>query len=239
MIGDGGQSGFDVADPNSGSTRSSTPAPRSTSTTVTSPTGSGSADPIFGQPGTQFYAPVISDPRVSGTMFAGTGLTVYRTKTFGLGDRTHRRGQRGSATAWTGTFEAQCGDWARAGPDPADRRRLGRPGRRRGRGDRAHHGRHVDRVGGHDHRPGLHLQATSTPSRPSAVSWTRLDDDVAADPNRFVSSIYVDPANGNRAWISYSGFNVEHPGHAGARLRGDLRPGDRHLDLGGPVVRLR
>ncbi|MCX4790508.1 hypothetical protein OG369_31415 [Streptomyces sp. NBC_01221] len=38
-------------------------------------------------PATEFYPPVISDPKVSGTMFAGAGRSVYRTKMFGLGDR--------------------------------------------------------------------------------------------------------------------------------------------------------
>ena len=46
----------------------------------------------------------------------------------------------------------------------------------------------------------------------SAVSWTRIDDDSTATPGRFVSSIYVDPANGNHAWVSYSGFGVNTPG---------------------------
>jgi hypothetical protein len=46
----------------------------------------------------------------------------------------------------------------------------------------------------------------------SAVTWTRLDDDTTIDPPRFVSSIYVDPANGNHAWISYSGYGVNTPG---------------------------
>jgi hypothetical protein len=44
----------------------------------------------------------------------------------------------------------------------------------------------------------------------SAVSWTRIDDD-AVTPNRFVSSIFVDPKNGNHAWISYSGYNANTP----------------------------
>jgi hypothetical protein len=48
----------------------------------------------------------------------------------------------------------------------------------------------------------------------SAVSWTRLDDD-ATTPNRFVSSIYVDPLDGNHAWISYSGFEVNTPATPG------------------------
>src|SRR5205809_6298513 len=38
----------------------------------------------------------------------------------------------------------------------------------------------------------------------SSVSFTRLDSLAANDPNRFVSSIYVDPANANHAWISYT-----------------------------------
>jgi hypothetical protein len=45
----------------------------------------------------------------------------------------------------------------------------------------------------------------------SAVTWTRLDDDFATSPGRFVSSIYVDPANGNHAWVSYSGYNANTP----------------------------
>src|SRR4029453_14592438 len=49
----------------------------------------------------------------------------------------------------------------------------------------------------------------------SAISWTRIDDDSAATPGRFVSSIYVDPANGNHAWVSYSGFGVNTPGTPG------------------------
>ena len=49
----------------------------------------------------------------------------------------------------------------------------------------------------------------------ASVTWTRLDTLAANDPGRFVSSIYVDPANGNRAWISYSGYNVNTPGLPG------------------------
>jgi hypothetical protein len=41
------------------------------------------------------------------------------------------------------------------------------------------------------------------------VTWDRLD--LPTTPNRFVSSIYIDPANPNRAWVSYLGFNVNTP----------------------------
>ena len=52
----------------------------------------------------------------------------------------------------------------------------------------------------------------------AAVTFDRIDDDVTAlpnAPNRFVSAIYVDPKDPNRAWIVYSGFNAKDtiPGH--------------------------
>jgi hypothetical protein len=51
---------------------------------------------------------------------------------------------------------------------------------------------------------------------PQAVQFCRLDDKDPHSPPRFVSSIYPDPANPNRAWISYSGYNSstkDTPGH--------------------------
>jgi len=49
----------------------------------------------------------------------------------------------------------------------------------------------------------------------SAVSWTRLDSLASNDPNRFVSGIHIDPANPNRAWVSYSGFSAATPATPG------------------------
>ena len=117
MIGDGGQSGFDVGKPDF------------RFHTFFDADAGGElhngdiadwiwiGDPIFGHPGTLFYAPIISDPMVSGTMFAGTGRTVYRTKTFGLGDRTLAEANR-ICNTWTGTFEARAAtgrSWAPTG----------------------------------------------------------------------------------------------------------------------------
>src|SRR6266540_2275389 len=45
----------------------------------------------------------------------------------------------------------------------------------------------------------------------TSVTFTRRDTLAANDPNRFVSSIYVDPANANHAWISYTGFSAATP----------------------------
>ena len=58
------------------------------------------------------------------------------------------------------------------------------------------------------------------------MTWTRLDSLAANDPNRFVSGIYVDPANVNRAWVSYSGLR---------RSRRRRTPG--HVFRGGPTTR--
>jgi len=51
---------------------------------------------------------------------------------------------------------------------------------------------------------------------PSTVTWTRIDNSVTGgSPTRFPSSIYVDPANANHAWISYSGYNHVTPATPG------------------------
>ena len=47
------------------------------------------------------------------------------------------------------------------------------------------------------------------------VHWTRLDNLAANSVPRVISNVYADPANPNRAWISYSGYNVNTPGQNG------------------------
>jgi hypothetical protein len=170
------------------------------------------ADPVYH--GGEFYAPVISDPVVSMTMFAGTSRTAYRTKTAGLGTMTMAEAQQ-HCNSWFGDFTVVCGDWAELGPNRLTSAFWG------------------DRTGGNVAAIERTTADTSTAwaatttgrvfisknvdtDPASAVLWTRLDDDVTVDPNRFVSSIYVDPADGNHAWVSYSGFSANTlatPGH--------------------------
>jgi len=212
MVGDGGQSGFDIAKPEFRFHNF-----YDASTEVNFNNGDiGSwiwtADPIFGQAGTQFYAPVISDPRVSGTMFAGTGKTVFRTKTFGLGNRTLAEANKVCNT-WTGTFNGVCGDWQQAGGNPLTGSFWG-----------VRSGGAVAAVERTSADTSTAWAATTTgrvfisrnvdANAAAAVSWTRLDDD-AVTPNRFVSSIHVDPANGNHAFISYSGYTMKTPATPG------------------------
>lgn len=220
MIGDGGASGWDVARPEFRFHNF-----YDVSTDVNFNSGNmadwiWTADPLYGIPGNQFYAPVISDPMVSGTMFAGTGRTVHRTKTFGLGDRTVAEASA-ICNEWTGSFSEPCGDWAELGATP-----LTSPdwGSRAGGAVVA-----VERFAGDTHTA---WAATSTgrvfvthnvdADPPSAVTWTRVDDDSSASPNRFVTSIWV--PNGSQAYISYSGFNSATPSTPGHVFQVKLSP---------------
>ena len=207
MIGDGGQSGFDVEVPEFRFHNFT-----GVSTDVNFNNGALAdwiwiSDPV--SHAAEFYAPVISDPVVSGTLFSGTSRTAYRTKTFGLGTMTLEEANQ-HCNEWTGDFTVTCGDWAELGAV-----RLTAAGW----GDRA--GGAVTAVERTADDTSSGWVATSTgrvfvsknvdADPASAVTWTRIDDD-AVTPNRYVSSIFVDPENGNHAWVSYSGFSANAAG---------------------------
>jgi hypothetical protein len=259
MIGDGGWSGFDIARPEfrfhtfTGTAIDVNFSGGAISSWVYAGGGQMGRDG-----GTNFYAPVISDPKVSGTMFAGTGVTAYRTTTFGLGSRTLEQANA-VCNEWTGTGPAaSCGDFARLGVTPLTDAAWG---------DRA--GPAVAAIERTTADTSTAWAATSTGRvfitrnvdagpvevtldaqgreirTATGVSWTRLDDD-ATTPNRFVSSIDVDPVNPNRAWISYSGFESNTPGLPGHVFEVTFDPGtgastwvDRSYDLGDiPITEL-
>jgi hypothetical protein len=223
MIGDGGQSGFDVANRHFRFHNFF-----DATTEVNFNDGNIAdwiwiADPIFGHPGTPFYAAVISDPVVSGTLFAGTARTAYRTKTHGLGTMSLPEAQQHCNT-WFGDFTVTCGDWAELGPTRLTNAAWG---------DRA--GGAVAAVERTAANTNTAWAATTTgrvfithsvdADPASAVTWTRLDSLAANDPNRFVSGIHVDPANPNRAWISYSGFSASTPATPGHMFEVVYDPG--------------
>jgi hypothetical protein len=240
MIGDGGQSGFDVARPEFRMHTFFNATPEVNFDNGDTGDWIFTGDPLLGHAGTQFYAPVIVDPKVSGTMFAGTGRTTYRTKTFGLGDRSLAEADR-ICNTWDGTMEAQCGDWVELGPTRLTDAAWG---------DRA--GGAVAAVERTTANTSSAWSATTTgrvfvtgnvDAEPAgAVTWTRIDDD-ATTPNRFVSSIHVDPANGNHAWVSYSGFDSNTPATPGHVFEVTFDPAtgtatwvDRSYDIGDQPV---
>jgi hypothetical protein len=212
MIGDGGQSGFDVAIPEF----------RFHNFTGASPdvnfNKGAIADWIWiGAPlggsanaGSEFYTPMISDPAVSKTLFSGTGLTVYRTKTAGLGARTVAEANA-VCNEWTGSgpFDT-CGDWEPLGPTPLTDAAWGdRAGTAMAAIARTPADTSTEWAATTRGRVFISKNVDADPA--SAVSWTRLDDDSSASPGRFVSGIAVDPANPNRAWVSYSGYGSNTP----------------------------
>ena len=218
MIGDGGWNGFDVALPDFRFHTFFDASPDVNFDGGDIAKWIWIADPIFGHPGTQFYAPVISDPVTTKWMFAGTGRGVYRTKTHGLGTMSYEEAQR-RCNEWTGAFDLPCGDWVKI-----DAVALNGAG----------HG--ADKAGGavaaveRTTADTTTAWAATTTGRvfvtknvgaepAGAVTWTRVDDDNPVSPNRFVSSIHVDPENGNVAWVSYSGYNANDPGRPGHVFR--------------------
>jgi hypothetical protein len=259
MIGDGGQSGFDAANPAFRFHTFFGPSPDVNFTGGDIADWNWIADQIyFGGEPAAFYVPIISDPAVSRSMFVGLGH-VWRTKTAGMGGpdlATFRQ----RCNEWFGEFDNFCGDWLPLGaatyvpqpfpflpgPSTYSATRLTASGALYG----------TDRAGGFVaavERTGTDsstLWAATTAGRvfisknadaepASAVLFKRLDNLVTNDPGRFVSGIYVDPANPNRAWVSYSGFSAATPTAPGHVFEVTYEPAagtatwiDRSYDLG-------
>lgn len=179
--------------------------------------------PIFNSPeGSLFYPPIIADPNPggAGSIFEGS-FSVWRTQDWG-GDRAFLEAHCPEFTTFAG--QPECGDFVQLGPVGA--RDLTAPNA-------------VDPsvVFGTDRRLGAvswmarapqntgTLWASTTAGRlfitdgandpASTVHWFRLDKGAANSPGRVITNVYVDPENANRAWVSYSGYNINTPATPG------------------------
>jgi hypothetical protein len=170
-------------------------------------------DPLFAE-SALFYFPIISDPVVSGTLYSGLNH-VWRT----LDDGGPQAYLEQHCNEFTGdgpdvnpnpTSNAVCGDWVP----------LGSPSlTSSARGDRS--GGNVGWVARTPSDTGTLWSGTTTGrvfvshdadnTSAAAVTFTRIDGLASNSPNRAISSIYVDPANSNHAWISYLGYNNTTP----------------------------
>ena len=167
-----------------------------------------------------FYWPEIADPSVGGTMYTGF-RHIWRTKD-NAGDQAFLEANCPEFT--TPGDKPGCGDWVP----------LGGPGGPSKPGDLGANSYGSDRAGGFVGRIARAVTDTGTlwastttgrlfitknaDAEPAkSVVFTRLDSLVTNDPNRFISGIYVDASNPNRAWVSYSGYNTtagsSAPGH--------------------------
>ncbi|MCI0447148.1 exo-alpha-sialidase, partial [bacterium] len=163
-----------------------------------------------------FYIPIIHDPAVSKTLYAGL-LHAWRTQTYGIGTMTQQE-FRQHCNEWTGDFTVVCGDWEPLGdPSAAGQLTDASYGDRNGGFVAA-----VERTASDNStlwaatstgRVFVSSNADAVPA--SSVTFTRIDGFSIADPQRFVTGIYIDPANSNQAYVSYSGFSANTPTEPG------------------------
>ena len=207
MIGDGGQSGFDAADPSFRFHTFFDASPDVNFSDGAMEDWNWIADPIYATGGL-FYVPIISDPVVSRTMFVGT-VTALRTKTHGMGSMSLDE-FREQCNEWTGLFQVTCGDWEPLGPTPLNAAGWGdRAGGSVSIVERAEQDTSTLWAATINGRVFISHNADADPA--SAVTFLRLDSLSTADPERFPTGLTIDPNNENHAWITYSGFNAATP----------------------------
>jgi hypothetical protein len=166
------------------------------------------ADPLFGVEPQSFYIPMIFDPKVDGTIFAGLNY-VWRT--------TDNGGSQNAldhhCNELTGDFPPgfTCGDWVRL--ESASGKALGNGtfwGTDKASGgfvvatERAPSDNGTLWVG--TRRGRVFVASNANASNADSVDFHRID--TSSQPTRFVSGIDVDPANPNHAFLSYSGYNA-------------------------------
>ena len=170
-------------------------------------------DPLFAE-SALFYFPIISDPVVSGTLYSGLNH-VWRT----LDDGGPQAYLEQHCNEFTGdgpdvnpnpTSDAVCGDWVPLGsPSLTSSTRGNRSGGNVSWVARASQNTSTlwaSTTGGR-----VFVSANADNPDPSAVTFTRIDGLAANSPNRAISSIVIDPANANHAWISYLSYSAITP----------------------------
>jgi hypothetical protein len=179
--------------------------------------------PIVNSPeGSLFYPPLVSDPtkQFADSIFEGS-QSVWRTQDWG-GDEAY--------------LEAHCIDYkvAITPPTCGDAQRIGPPGATDITGT-AYGADAVagDLVGALARTPqdtgtlwaatitGRLLVSGNANDPAASVTWTRLDNTAPNAPRRDVTQIAIDPSNANRAYVAYSGYNVNTPATPGHVFRVD------------------
>ena len=211
MIGDGGQSGFDAKDQSFRFHTFYEASPDVNFSGGAMADWNWIGDPLFETEPQSFYIPIISDPVETGWMFAGTGH-VWRTKTHGMGSMSLAE-LRQHCNEWTGDYAVTCGDWVPLGPAGSTGFISGSASFYTTAVERAPSDSNTLWAAAQNGSVVISKNAGAEPA--SSVSFTRLDDDTTAAPGRFVSSIFIDPADANHAWISYMGFDLSTPATPG------------------------
>jgi hypothetical protein len=193
--------------------------------------------PPFALEASAFIVPAISDPVNVGWLFTGREH-VFRSTNYGRNPiLATKAAHRANCNIWTGSFNDlngnmmydlpgdRCDDWEPLG-DPAATNvsafRMTGPGYGADR-----QGTFVSVTERVESDPNTLWVATGTgrifvsknanDPNPASVVFDRIDNDPTAtnSPPRYPTDIHVDPANPNRAWITYSGYNAKTPNTPG------------------------
>jgi hypothetical protein len=154
--------------------------------------------------GRSFYAPMIPDPKVSGTLYAGLE-SVWRTNDDG-GPRAYLDKH---CNEFFGDFSVICGDWEPLGGTAGNL--VTGPSSDKGTGYIVAVARTPSDMGTLwvGTRRGRVWISKNADDEPNDVKYRRID--TASQPRRFVSGIAIDPTNSNHAWISFSGYEAYTP----------------------------
>jgi hypothetical protein len=164
----------------------------------------------------QFYSPIIADPVSAGTIFQGS-LSVWRTQDW-AGDQAYLEANCPEFFTFGG--DPNCGDFVQIGPSgatnltasAADYRGTTRAGGNVAALARAASDASTLWAATTTGRVFISKNADTTNT---SVTFTRLDTLDPNSPGRFVSTIFVDPADANHAWISYSSYSALTPATPG------------------------
>jgi hypothetical protein len=215
IYGDGGQSGFNAANP---ALRFNTFTGQANDVNFQNGDPSKwviATGPIVSSPESAFfYPPIIADPHpaMAGSIFQGS-FSVWRTQDWG-GDQAFLEANCPEFT--TSAANPACGDFVRIGSGCSTDLGSSCWGDRAGSAVAA-----IERTKSDTDTlwaatgTGRVFFSANGNAAAASVAWERLDSSSTVDPNRFPSSIYIDPANSNRVWISYSGYNVNTPSQPG------------------------
>ncbi len=163
------------------------------------------SDPLLGSgEKSEFYTPMIADPIVGGTMFAGL-QHIWRTLDNG-GSQSYLDLH---CNEYTGDFKAVCGDWVPLGADLTLDPSFGtdRTGGEVALVARSSGNHHALWAGTSRGRVFISLNADA--ADPTTVSFQRLDS--ASNPRRVISGIAIDPRDSRHAFVSYTGYGYYTP----------------------------
>ena len=206
--GDGGQSGFNVSDPNVRFHNYYDATPEVNFHGNDSKTWLNIYDPlqITGE-ARSFYVPFVADPVTGGRLFAGLEH-VWRAENNG-GNEADLMPQ--CLSQKLDPNREPCGNWKPIGPNLTSGFGGDRSGQYVVATERAQSDAGTLWAGT---RTGRVFISKNSDAKTNQVKFTRIDDD-SSTPERFVSGISIDPANPNHAWVSYSGYDAYTPGTPG------------------------